>query len=248
MSQTTKPWVIGNWKMNLDRRAAEILAREIADDPSCRAKIKVGLAPPFPYLDRVAEILGHGPVALLGQDLHPEARGAYTGSVSGPMLRDMGVTHVLVGHSERRRLHGEDDNMIRRKISAAVEAGLTPVVCVGEDLAQRESQQAMTTITTQLQAALAADGWPGQGETLVAYEPVWAIGTGRVAGREQIIEIHAGIRRLLPGHARILYGGSVSPDTAGPLAREKEIDGLLVGSASLTATTFLAIVKATTPA
>ncbi|MCZ6833898.1 MAG: triose-phosphate isomerase [Acidobacteria bacterium] len=248
MSQPVKPWVIGNWKMNLDRRAAETLAKEVADDPACGAVIRVGLAPPFPYLEHVAEILGHGPVTLLGQDLHSEPRGAYTGSVSGPMLRDMGVTHVLVGHSERRRLHGEDDDMIRRKITAAVKAGLTPVVCVGEDLAQRESHRAMTTITAQVEAALPADGWPGQGEILVAYEPVWAIGTGHVAGREQVAEIHAGIRRLLPGHARILYGGSVDPDNAASLAREEEIDGLLVGSASLSAASFLAIVRATTQA
>jgi triosephosphate isomerase len=245
MRQPAKPWVIGNWKMNLDRRAAETLARAVAEDPACGTTIKVGLAPSFPHLERVAGVLGHGPVTLVGQDLHPEPRGAYTGSVSGPMLRDMGVTHVLVGHSERRRLHGEDDDMIRRKITAAANADLTPILCVGEDLAQRDSHQAMTTITAQLEASLAADGWPGRGEILVAYEPVWAIGTGRVAGREQVAEIHAGIRRLLPKHARILYGGSVDPDNAAILTGEKEIDGLLVGSASLAAASFLAILKAT---
>lgn len=248
MSHPAKPWVIGNWKMNLDHQSVETLAEEIAGDPACGAAIQVGLAPPFPYLERVAKILGAGPVALLGQDLHAEPRGAYTGSVSGPMLKDLGVTHVLVGHSERRRLHGEDDDMIRRKINAAVNAGLIPVVCVGENLAQRESHQAMEIITAQLAAALAADGWPAQEETLVAYEPVWAIGTGQVASREQIAEIHAGIRRLLPAQARILYGGSVGPGNAATLTREKEIDGLLVGSASLTAESFLPILKAATPA
>jgi triosephosphate isomerase len=216
----------------------------VATDPVCQAGVEVLLAPPFPYLERVADCLESRPVALAGQDLHWEAAGAFTGAVSGAMLVDAGASHVLVGHSERRRLFGDDDETVRRKVEAACTLGLEPIVCVGEDEGQRDSGQAVPTVRNQVESALQASGWPGGRPPLLAYEPVWAIGTGRVAQPSQAAEMHAAIRRLAGPASRVLYGGSVNPGNATELLAEAEIDGLLVGGASLKAASFLAIVRA----
>jgi triosephosphate isomerase len=248
MSEASSPWVIGNWKMNLDGAACDGLARAIAADPVVHRPVRLALAPPFPYLERVAHALAGSPVMLASQDLHPESNGAFTGSVSGPMLRDVGAACVLVGHSERRRLLGEDDDLVRRKIDAAVLAGLTPVVCVGEDLPCRDEGRAIEHVSRQVEAALGAKGWIDLDEVLVAYEPIWAIGTGRVARPDQVAEVHAAIRSLLPAGACVLYGGSVNQENTGELMAEQEIQGLLVGSASLTSDSFLGIAGAAAPA
>jgi triosephosphate isomerase len=236
--------VVANWKMNLDGKSASALARAMAADPACEAGIGVLLAPPFPYLERVADCLASSPVGLAGQDLHWEAAGAFTGAISGSMLVDAGASHVLAGHSERRHLFGDDDESVRRKIEAACSSGLEPIVCVGENAAQRDSGQAIPTVKKQVESALQARGWPGRPSLLLAYEPVWAIGTGRVAEPGQAAEMHAAIRDLAGPSSLVLYGGSVNPDNAASLLAEGEIDGLLVGGASLKAESFLPIVRA----
>jgi triosephosphate isomerase len=160
------------------------------------------------------------------------------------MVADAGASHVLVGHSERRRLFGDDDPIVRRKIEAACAAGLEPIVCIGEDAAERDAGRAVDTVLAQLRSALSVTAWAGSSSRLTAYEPVWAIGTGRVARPAQAAEMHAAIRALVGAGARVLYGGSVSPQNAAELLEEEEIDGLLVGGASLKADSFLAIIRA----
>ncbi|MFQ5670684.1 MAG: triose-phosphate isomerase [Acidobacteriota bacterium] len=238
-----RPIIVANWKMNLLGQQATSLARCVAHSPACKEDVLVLLAPPHPYLERVQAILRSTPVGLAAQDLHPEESGAFTGSVSGAMIADTGATHVLVGHSERRRDCGEDDAMVRRKIVAALRARLTPVVCVGESLRQRDSGRAGRVVREQIHAALQAPGWLQTGELWVAYEPVWAIGTGRVAQPDQVSAIHAILRELLGARARILYGGSVGPHNAGDLLQQPDVDGLLVGSAALAAERFLEVIQ-----
>jgi triosephosphate isomerase len=239
-----RPWVVANGKMNLDLAGATALAEAMAIAPVCAGGIEVLLAPAFPHLAAVAARLAGSPVGLSAQDLHWEPRGAFTGAVSAPMLADVGATHVLVGHSERRRLFADTDEVVCRKLGAAVAAGLIPIVCVGEDAAQRDAGRAADVVRGQLTQAQAASGWPGAAGPILAYEPVWAIGTGRVARAEQAAEIPAVLRAAAGSHARILYGGSVSSENAGELMAEPEIDGLLVGGASLNAPSFLAVVAA----
>jgi triosephosphate isomerase len=236
--------VVANWKMNLNGTSASALARAVAADPACEAGVGVLLAPPFPYLERVAACLGSSSVGLAGQDLHWEAAGAFTGAVSAPMLVDAGASHVLAGHSERRHLFGDDDAAVRRKIEAACASGLEPIVCVGENESQRDTGQAIPTVQGQVESALQASGWPGRPTLLLAYEPVWAIGTGRVAEPGQAAEMHAAIRDLAGPSSLVLYGGSVNPGNAAALLKEEELDGLLVGGASLQPESFLAIVGA----
>jgi triosephosphate isomerase len=236
--------VVANWKMNMDGKSASALARAVASDPACEAGVEVLLAPPFPYLERVAACLESSSVGLAGQDLHWEAAGAFTGAVSASMLTDVGASHVLAGHSERRHLFGDDDATVRRKIEAACASGLEPIVCVGENESQRDSGQAISTVKGQVESALQASGWSGRPALLLAYEPVWAIGTGRVAEPGQAAEMHAAIRELAGPASRVLYGGSVNPGNAAALLAEEELDGLLVGGASLQAKSFLSIVQA----
>ncbi|MFQ5718442.1 MAG: triose-phosphate isomerase [Acidobacteriota bacterium] len=239
MTHRTAPLVVANWKMNLDGRVAEDLARAIVASPAVGDRsVEVLLAPPFPYLERVAAVVRGTQVGVAGQDLHWEEAGPFTGAVSGSMLADTGATHVLVGHSERRERFGDDDEAVKRKHQAARRAGLDPILCVGESLASRDAGQATNVVLAQIDAV--APGTP----TIIAYEPIWAIGTGRVATITQAAEIHAAIRRHLGAGARVLYGGSVTPDNAGSLLSEPEIDGILVGSASLAATSFLDILAA----
>jgi triosephosphate isomerase len=193
-------------------------------------------AVPAPLLVEAAQALAGTRLELAGQDLHWEEKGAFTGEVSGPMIAAAGATHCLVGHSERRRLFGEDDAVVARKVRAALRSGLRPVLCVGETLEERRAGRARATVERQLDAAL--QGLPADAfaRIALAYEPVWAIGTGETATPETAAEMHAAVR--------ILYGGSVTPANAGALLAEAEVDGALVGGASLDPLGFLAIVRA----
>ena len=241
--------VLGNWKMNTGLAEAVGLAsavvRATADDA---AAVRVGIAPPFVWLDALRERVAGSAVWLGAQTVHAEAGGAHTGSVSAPMLADLGCRFVLVGHSERRAA-GETDADVAAQARAALASGLVPVVCVGETLAQRDAGDAEAVVTASLRASL--DGVDGKaaGALIVAYEPVWAIGTGRTASPEQAQAMHAVLRDALralglPDGLAILYGGSVKPDNAAELFAQPDLDGALVGGASLDADAFAAIVRA----
>jgi triosephosphate isomerase len=243
--------IVGNWKMNLGRAAASALAREL------RAKVaaagcEVGVAPPFPWLETVAAELRGSPIFVAGQNLHPEKFGAFTGEVSAEMLRDCGCSHVIVGHSERRHLLGESSEFVGRKVKSALAQGLAPILCVGETLAERKAGKTAAVVLDQLETGLKDLAEGAARPVVVAYEPVWAIGTGVNATPAQAGEVHALVRDRLarlfsPGFAaatRILYGGSVKPENAAELLGVDGIDGALVGGASLTAASFLGIVAA----
>jgi len=233
--------IVGNWKMNLDRARAVALAESVVAHGRARRGVEVLLAPPFVYLEVVRTVLQGSGVGIAAQDLHWEISGAWTGAISGPMLRDVGTTHVLVGHSERRRLFGDGDEAVARKMIAARAAGLTPILCVGEDEAERDGGREIEVVVRQARAA----GLPDQSEPppVVAYEPIWAIGTGRVARPADAAAAHHAIRDALGGRVRILYGGSVTPENAESLLAEREVEGLLVGGASLSAASFAAILQ-----
>lgn len=244
------PFVAGNWKMNLGLREASALTRKIIGAESDLAGCTIVLFPPFTALGAVAAAVAGSPVALGAQDLFWEDQGAYTGEVSGPMLRDARCDYVLVGHSERRQFFGETDETVNRKAKAALKAGLIPIVCIGEVLAERDAGQTLGRIDEQLARGLAGFSLEDIGRTVIAYEPVWAIGTGRTATPEQAEEVHAHIRgRLIETYGNeaagcaIIYGGSVKPANSYPLYKERDIDGFLVGGASLDADGFVAIAK-----
>ena len=248
-----KKIVAGNWKMNLDRVAARELASAVAGRVAAAGAAELVLCPPTAYLDAVGASLGTGSaVALGGQNMHDKASGAFTGEVAPPMLLDLGCRYVILGHSERRTLFGETDAIVNAKTKAALAAGLTPIVCVGETLAEREAGRTGDVVSTQVRGSLAGLGPAELEKIVVAYEPVWAIGTGKVATPQQAQEVHALIRGLLGSLAspavadrvRIQYGGSVKPDNAADLAAQPDIDGALVGGASLKADDFLGIAKA----
>ncbi len=241
--------IAGNWKMYKTTAEAAALARALRE--SATSGPEVVLAPPFTALAAVAEALRGSGVALAAQNMHAEKEGAFTGEISPAMLRDVGCTHVLLGHSERRQLFGETDEGVGRKAVAALAHGLTPILCLGETLSERESSRTMEVVERQLERALRALS-PDQAATvLVAYEPVWAIGTGRNATPQQAQEVHAFMRRRVSashGEAvaaalRILYGGSVKPDNVGALMAQADVDGALVGGASLQPQSFLEIVR-----
>ena len=245
--------VAGNWKMNLDRAKARDLATAVAARAAEAGTTELVLCPPAVYVETVAAALGgSSPVALGAQNMHDQSSGAFTGEVAPPMLLDLGCRYVILGHSERRTLFGETDAVVNAKTRAALAAGLTPIVCVGEPLEDREGGRTAAVVTTQVQASLAGLTPADLEKIVVAYEPVWAIGTGRVATPQQAQEVHALIRGLLGGLAspavaakvRIQYGGSVKPDNAADLAVQPDIDGALVGGASLKADDFLGIAKA----
>ncbi|RMF43269.1 MAG: triose-phosphate isomerase [Planctomycetota bacterium] len=246
-----KYFIAGNWKMNLLRQSAVDLARGVAAAVE-GDQVEVAVCPPFVYLRDVAEALEGSPVGLGGQNMHYESSGAFTGEISPEMLMDVGCRYVILGHSERREHFHETDALVNRKIKAALQAGLTPIVCVGERLEQREAGKTADVIDQQVRGSLADLSPEEAGKLVVAYEPVWAIGTGRTATPQQAEEVHAQIRELLgslftPSVAetiRIQYGGSVKPDNAGDLLAQPNIDGALVGGASLKADSFAAIVRA----
>lgn len=243
------PILAGNWKMHMTASEAEdFVARllPLVKDPE---GVEIVLAPPFTALERVGRALSGSPVALAAQNVHPEEKGAFTGEVSPGMLADLGCRYGIVGHSERRTLYGEGDELIAAKAEALLRHGLRPIVCVGESLAQRETGQTFAVVGAQIQESLARVPAERAREVVVAYEPVWAIGTGRTATPEMAQEVHAMIRERLREHfgaagldMRIQYGGSVKPDNAAELMAQQDVDGALVGGASLEAESFARIV------
>jgi triosephosphate isomerase (TIM) len=256
-----RPIVAGNWKLHHGLRASAELASGVAAGLGAMGSgqssgVEVVVAPVFTALHHVHLALGESGIGLAGQDVHWDDQGAFTGQVSAPLLKDVGCTHVIIGHSERRQLFGETDERVRRKVGAALVHGLVPIVCVGETLAEREAGRTLTVVLGQLDAALEGITAEALRRLVVAYEPVWAIGTGKVASAADAQEVHAAIRarmgerveRAASQATRILYGGSVKPDNAAELMAQPDIDGALVGGASLQAEAFLAIVRAASPA
>jgi len=246
-----QPLVAGNWKMNGTRDGAQRLVQDILQGLKAGHKAEVLVCPPFVHLADAARALKGGEVLLGAQDLCAEDNGAYTGEVSGAMLKEFDCRYVIVGHSERRSLYGEGDAQVARKFMAAQKAGLTPILCVGETLAERDAGETPQVVTRQLEAILDTAGIAAFARAVVAYEPVWAIGTGRTAKSGQAQEVHALIRGLLKVRdvkisdaVRILYGGSVKASNAVELFAMPDIDGGLVGGASLDAREFLAICTA----
>ncbi|WP_305806056.1 triose-phosphate isomerase [Stenotrophomonas sp. YIM B06876] len=242
--------VAGNWKLHGSRQfAAELLGQVVAGLPL--AGVELVVLPPVPYLAGLIESFGGDSLAFGAQDVSSNKTGAFTGEVSAAMLVDIGARYTLVGHSERRQYHHEDSGLVARKFAAARSAGLVPILCVGETLEQREAGQTESVIAAQLAPVLDLVGAEGFAGAVVAYEPVWAIGTGRTASKEQAQAVHAFIRgEVAARDARIadslsiLYGGSVKPDNAAELFSQPDVDGGLVGGASLVAADFLAIAKA----
>ncbi|MFQ5878195.1 MAG: triose-phosphate isomerase [Acidobacteriota bacterium] len=250
-----RPLVIGNWKMNLTSAGAVAHARDLLSRIGERDDREVAVAPPFTMLPGVAETLRDGPIRLAAQDLFWEDRGPYTGEVSPLMLQEIGVTYVLVGHSERRQHLGETDRVVQRKVRAALRADLRPVVCVGEREAARSSGRAFSVVRSQVLRALEEIPAGRTDRLAVAYEPVWAIGTGRAATPADAAEMHACIRAALgrlfgeAGEAvRVLYGGSVTAANIDGLMARPGIDGVLVGGASLKADEFARIAEYRRPA
>ena len=245
------PLIAGNWKMNTNRAEAVALAKGIADGAQAGGA-DVLVCPPFVYLDAVANAVKGTSVNVGGQDVYFEAGGAFTGETSTAMLSDVGCKFVILGHSERRNVIGETDELINKKVHTALAAGLIPVVCVGELLEQRESGQTAEVVKTQFTGSLAGLDEAQMRQTVIAYEPVWAIGTGKTASPEQAQEVHADLRKLVENQynsgtaevVRILYGGSVKPANAAELMGQADIDGALVGGASLKADSFLEIIGA----
>jgi triosephosphate isomerase (TIM) len=242
--------IAGNWKMNGSLSANESLLAGLKADlgqPSCAVAVCV----PAPYLFQCQSLMSGTSVAWGGQDISVHASGAYTGETSGAMLADFNSTYVIVGHSERRSYHGESNQLVAMKAASALAAGLTPIVCVGETLEERESGRTNEIVGAQLDAVLDTLDMAQLSEIVIAYEPVWAIGTGKTATPQMAEEVHAMLRSKLiaknPGAAevvQILYGGSMKPDNAAELLAMPNIDGGLIGGASLKAADFLAIVRA----
>ncbi|MGE5528920.1 MAG: triose-phosphate isomerase [Patescibacteria group bacterium] len=245
-----KPIIAGNWKMYKTASAASELAAALAREIGGEDGVEVVICPPFTALAAVGPLLAGTKIALGAQDLFWQDEGAYTGEVSAPMLADLGCRYVIVGHSERRQFFGETDETVRKKIKAALAHGLVPIACVGESLAQREEGKTASFVESQVREGL-ADLGPGAAQIVVAYEPIWAIGTGRNATGKDAVEVIAMIRRTLAemygrhqaDAVRILYGGSVKPDNIKEFMAHAEIDGALVGGASLRPDTFVPIVR-----
>ena len=245
------PLIAGNWKMHGTRAEAVALAEGIKAAVTGVSEREVLIAPPFTILEAVSRVIKGSRVLLGAQNLYWEAKGAFTGEVSAAMLRDAGCSHAIIGHSERRRYFGETDQSVNKKVERAQGEGLVPIMCVGETLQEREAGQTLDVIDRQVRNGLKGRDAAAVGRLVVAYEPVWAIGTGRVATPEQAQKVHAFIRRILaelhgpdPASAcRILYGGSVKPDNIDELMRQDDIDGALVGGASLQVESFVRILK-----
>lgn len=239
--------VIGNWKMNGDSQFTSELLTTLSEEWTGVHNAEVAVCPPYPYLAKAASMLEHTNIGFGAQDVSVNANGAYTGEVSATMLADLGCQYVLVGHSERREYHGESSEMVAQKFEVALQQQLIPVLCVGETLEEREQGKTYDVVGGQLLKVVEKVGLEGVAKGIVAYEPVWAIGTGKTATPEMAQDVHAYIREALGPEGdqiRILYGGSVKPDSAEGLFGQKDIDGGLIGGASLKAADFVAICRA----
>jgi triosephosphate isomerase (TIM) len=246
-----RPLIAGNWKMHGSAASAKSLVQDLIAETAQLAPVDILLLPPFPYLALVNDLITGTSLHLGAQDLASQSSGAYTGEVAGEMLRDCGATHVLVGHSERRALFAESNELVAEKFIRAQACGLIPILCVGESLAQRDAGATQTVVAEQLAAVMRLAGVGAMASSVVAYEPVWAIGTGRTATPAQAQEVHAALRSQIAladakiaGSFRLLYGGSVKAANAADLLAEPDIDGALVGGASLDAKEFAQIARA----
>lgn len=249
------PLIAGNWKMHKTLSATRTLLAELHEAVHDIDDVEVAVAPPFTALAAAADALRSHPIRVGAQNMHESEEGAFTGEISPVMLTDIGADFVILGHSERRSLFGEDDELIGRKVNTALAHDLVPYLCCGETQQQREANETEAVVRRQLRAGLASVPTDQAGEMVVAYEPVWAIGTGLTATPEQAQEVHASIRDLLADRfddataqsIRILYGGSVKPGNAAELMAQPDIDGALVGGASLDGDSFAGIVRAVRP-
>lgn len=244
-----EPLVAGNWKMNGSRESIVALMSGMLDEGPFDCEVAV--FPPHVFLEMVKRLIGEGAIRLGAQNADWHESGAYTGETSMAMLSDMGCRYCLIGHSERRTLYGETDDVVAAKFAACLAASLTPVLCVGETLAERDDDRTVHVVERQLKAVIDESGIAGIGKAVIAYEPVWAIGTGRSATPGEAEEVHAEIRAILAGYSAriseetlILYGGSVNGENARGLLAMDNIDGALVGGASLKAAEFATICKA----
>ncbi|SEU38779.1 triose-phosphate isomerase [Stigmatella erecta] len=245
--------VAGNWKMNKTVPEALALVKELRGVVQALGdKVELVIAPPFVALHPVAKAIEDSNLKLAAQNCHWEASGAFTGEVAAPMLKELGCAYVIVGHSERRQFFGETDETVNKRSQAVLKAGMVPIICVGETLAEREGNRTLEVVERQVKGALAGFSAADVSRFVLAYEPVWAIGTGRTATSAQAQEVHAAIRAQLArlydgaaaGQVRIQYGGSVKPDNAAELLGQPDVDGALVGGASLKAGDYVAIAKA----
>ena len=252
MRKTARKYLIaGNWKMNLNSAEGAELAKDVHSMVGQQTDVSVCICPAFTSLEAVAAVVNDSNVALGAQNMHFESAGAYTGEVCGEMLRHLFCSFVILGHSERRQYFGEDEAVVNKKTRAALAANLKPIVCVGETLEEREADKTMDVIKAQVEGALADVDQARADSVVIAYEPVWAIGTGKTATPEQAEAVHLEIRRLLGGcfsesaaaRIRILYGGSMKPENADELLAQPNIDGGLIGGASLKANAFAGIVE-----
>ncbi|TWT71156.1 triose-phosphate isomerase [Crateriforma conspicua] len=249
---TRRTLIAGNWKMNMRAESAAALAKGIVDAVGNTPPVDVAVCPPSVYLAPVADVVAGSSVGLGAQNLYPESDGAFTGEVNAAMLTDIGCRYCILGHSERRQLMGETDKDVSTKLHAALAGNLIPIVCVGETLEQRESGTTEDVIAKQIEGSLAGLDEARAAGIVIAYEPVWAIGTGKTASKEQAEEVHVFIRGLLTKQfggevaeqIRIQYGGSVKPGNAAELLAQPNIDGALVGGASLKVDDFVAIINA----
>jgi triosephosphate isomerase (TIM) len=244
------PFIAGNWKMFKTVHEAVVYIKEFRSLVKDISDVEIVVAPTFTAIHASAEAARNTPVGIAAQDLHWEREGAFTGEVSGPMIKEAGAEYVIIGHSERRTLFGETDQTVNRKVGAAIAAGLVPIVCIGETLDQRERAETLSVLDRQIKAGF--DGITGEqvGALVIAYEPVWAIGTGRTATAEQAQEAHGHIRQRLrqwfgavaADECHVIYGGSVKPDNMPALIAQPDVDGALVGGASLDIKSFFEIV------
>jgi triosephosphate isomerase len=250
-----RKFIAGNWKMNATRAEGVALASAVAAKVGTESAVEVAVCPPSLYLEAVGQAIRNSAVGLGAQNCYHESKGAFTGELSPQMVRDIGCAYVILGHSERRQIFKESNQDVSRKALAALGAGLIPIVCVGETLDQRQTGKTATIVREQIEGSLAGLTVEQVAKIVIAYEPVWAIGTGVVATPDQAEEVHADLRKLLESRynlqvasaVRIQYGGSVNAENAASLLGQPNIDGALVGGASLKAESFLAIVAAAQP-
>lgn len=246
-----KPFIAGNWKMNLDSKGAAALASGLAANLKGIDSVDSAVCAPYVYLQQVSNALGDSGIALGAEDVFYKGNGAFTGEISCDMLKDVGCSYVIIGHSERRHIIGESDEIINKKVLAAIESGLKPIFCVGELLEERESGKTNDVVSGQIRKGLETVSARQMEVVTVAYEPVWAIGTGKTATPQQAQEVHAMIRGLLAemydqavaDNTRIQYGGSAKPGNTADLMANPDVDGLLVGGASLKVDDFTAMIK-----